>query len=202
MRRHIITVIGLVLALNLFCQENRYSRDDATQKYYSKTDFSEVDTLGYWKFRIDTILEVDRNDTIHPIGRVHFWRTVAIDDGISQKVYNRLWTPSISFSIYQKKDLVHCKEISKRVRLGSSCVIPDVGGDFVVLGNIILLNTSVCVSCIRYNTGRDYCRPLLNKVFGEIEDIKITSIKDLRSSLRRFIDEESDPKKTKGSRKK
>ncbi|GAB5527366.1 MAG: hypothetical protein Roseis2KO_52380 [Roseivirga sp.] len=86
--------------------------------------------------------------------------------------------------------------------MASSCVAPDVGGDLIVLGDLILLNTHVCLSCIRYNTRTDYCRPLLNKVFSEIEDIKVTSIKELRSSLNRFIDDASDPKKTKDSRKK
>jgi len=190
MKRLIIITIVLFLTANLYAQQTRYTQDDTSKHYYSKTDFTEIDTLEFWKFNIDRSSELTKNDSINPIGTVRFWRTVSIDDSISIKVYDKLWTPNISYSIYNVKDSIYCKKVSERVRFFSSCVPPDVGGDYIVLGEFILLNTSVCLQCGRYYTGLDYCRPILNSIIKQIDIEKIKSIDSIEAEIGKMIKKE------------
>ena len=190
MNRLFLILIILFLTVDLFAQQPRYNQNDTTKYYYLKTNFSKIDTLEYWKFSFEATTELNENDSINPIGIVNFWRTVSIDDSISMVVYGKLWTPHISYKIYNLKDSLYCKEISKKVRFFSSCVPPDVGGDFIILGELILLNTNVCLGCGRYDTGTDYCRPILNKVFKTIDTQKINSISSLEAQIGEIIKKE------------
>lgn len=183
-------MIVFSLTVDLFAQQTRYNQNDITNYYFSKTDFSKIDSLELWRFSIETKPELNKNDSIIPIGIIGFWRTVAIDDSISIEVYKKLWTPKISFYIYNIKDSVYCREKSMRIRIFSSCVPPDLGGDYIILGELILLNTTFCLQCGRYDTGIDYCRPILNYVFKAIDNQKINSISSLETHIGEIIKNE------------
>jgi len=153
------------------------------KKYYSKTDFSFVDTLSLWNYKLDTTFKGKENDSIKPIGMLIFWRTKAIDDSISKRIYNQLWTPYITFAIFSLADTNYCFQESTRIRKFSSCVPPQVGGDIIIVDKFIFLNGNVCLGCQRYDTKIDYCRPVINYVFLKIDRNKITTIESLTNQF-------------------
>jgi len=152
--------------------------------YYSKTDFSFVDTLDLWNYELDTTYKGKQSDSVKPIGKLIFWRIRPIDDGISKRLYNQLWTPFITFDVFNISDTNYCYEESKRTRYFSSCVPPDVGGDLIKIDKFIFLNHSVCLGCQRHDTKVDYCRPLINYVFSKLDKTGITTIQSLVNRFR------------------
>lgn len=179
-----ITIFSLLFSINSFGQSFVF---DTTIKrppinsarYYAKTDFSHVDTIQLWNYLLDTTYHGKDTDTIKPIGQLLFWRTKAIDDSISKYIYNQLWTPYIAFDIFNISDTNYCYDRSTRTRYFSSCVAPDVGGDIIIIDKYLFLNHSVCLSCGRYDTKVDYCRPVINYLFSNIDKTKITTIQSL-----------------------
>ena len=151
--------------------------------YYSKTDFSFTDTLSFWSYNLDTTYKGDKSNTVKPIARLTFWRTKSIDDGISARLYNQLWAPRMVFEIYTISALNFCYRSSVATRVASSCRPPDVGGDIIVMGKFVLLNHDPCVSCVRYDTQIDYCRPIVNRIFKQVDMAKITSLMSLVSQF-------------------
>ncbi|MCH2232391.1 MAG: hypothetical protein MK105_18795 [Crocinitomicaceae bacterium] len=186
MKKISILIIICFINLTLSAQEIRYIQDDTLEYFYSGTDFSKIDTIEYWVFNIDKFQESNKNDSINPVGRINFWRNIAIDDSISLKLYGKLWTPRISYDIYNKKDSLYCRNMSRRMRFFSSAIPPNVGGDYIVLGEYVLIN--IDGNYARYDTKIDYCRPLLNRVFTEISDVK--TLKSLEFQVSKLIKKE------------
>jgi hypothetical protein len=179
-----ILVFSFSFALNSFGQGfvfdttiKRTPINSAT--YYSETNFLVIDTIHLWKYLLDTTYHGRDIDSIKPIGQLIFWRTKPIDDSISKFVYNQLWTPYITFDIFTIADTNYCYDMSTNTRFYSSCVAPDVGGDIIIIDKYLFLNNSVCLSCERHDTKIDYCRPVINYVFSNIDKTKITTIESL-----------------------
>jgi hypothetical protein len=181
-------IITFIFFIALFCsdtfgQANVYGNNRIVY-YYSLTDFSNIDTLEYWNYKLDLTNKPTENDTVKPIGLLTFYRTKSIDDSISLKTYNRLWQPAISFDIYKLSDTTFCSQKSNLLHMLSSCSPPNVGGDYFVFGNFVFLNKSVCISCSNYLTKGDYCRPVINYVFTRVTDKNVTNLNDL---VKQFI---------------
>ena len=79
MKKISILIIICFINLTLSAQEIRYIQDDTLEYFYSGTDFSKIDTIEYWVFNIDKFQESNKNDSINPVGRINFWRNIAID---------------------------------------------------------------------------------------------------------------------------
>jgi len=154
-----------------------------SNKYYSATDFNFIDTLERWNYDLYLSYRGKEKDSIKPIGKIIFFRTNALSDKLSRKVYGREWTPVISFDIYNISDSAICSEISRWTRIYSSCVPPDVGGDLLTIGKYIFLNRMVCLACKKYDTNVDYCRPIINYIFSKIDVNRISTISDLVDQL-------------------
>lgn len=180
-------LLSLLFATNFSAQSQTKLIFDTTanakqfnnSRYYAKTDFSFIDTIELWNYRLDTTYKPKQLELARPIGQLIFWRTRPIDDKVSKKLYNRDWTPYIVFEIYNLADSNFCYEKSNRRRLLSSCVPPNVGGDIIFLDRFIFVNSHVCLSCERYDTKVDYCRPVINYVFSNVDKTKITNLKSL-----------------------
>jgi len=176
------TLFGQNKSISIF--QKQEDSKDFNNYYYSKTDFSIIDTLSFWRYQLDT---TDTNDTKgpqhYPIGELLFWRSNPIVDGISKKIYNRLWTPELTFSIFKISDSAYCYEISRRTRMLSSCLAPDVGGDMIFIGEYIFVSRGVCVSCQRHDTKVDYCRPIINYIFSKVDSKKVTTLRSLVSQF-------------------
>ena len=149
------------------------------EKYYSKTDFSKIDSLQYWKYKLNMKYHGTETDTLKPIGQIIFLRTKTINDGISKKLYGRDWNPNITFDIFNVADSLNCFKNSTRIRFFSSCVPPQVGGDIIIVGKFLFLNRSVCLSCQRYDSKIDYCRPVLNYIFSNIRKREVETVEEL-----------------------
>lgn len=148
-------------------------------RYYSKTNFSFIDTLSLWNYQLDTTYNGNKDDSVRPIGQLIFWRTKPIDDGISQRLYNQLWTPYIAFDIFNIGDFAYCNAISNKTRYLSSCVPPEVGGDLMIFDKFVFLNRNVCLECQRHDTKVDYCRPVINYIFSKLDRTKMITIHSL-----------------------
>ncbi len=179
-----LTLLCLLLASFCFGQNfvfdtTKNNEHINSSKYYSKTDFTLIDTLSLWNYYLDTTYHGRTTDSVKPIGLLTFWRTKPIDDSVRKQVYGRLWTPSIEFEVYNMSDSSYCYYKSFRTRVSSSCVAPDVGGDIIMLDNFLFLSRWVCLNCQRYDKQVDYCRPVINYVFSSLNKAKITTIQNL-----------------------
>ena len=140
----------------------------------------EISNLKHWTYEIDSDYEPEItpiNDTIKPIGLIKFERTKSIKDKQREEIYLEDWFPSIDFEIYDKTELEHCKKISQTMKLFSSCENATVGGDLILINNYVFVNRGHCLNCVQSENETDYCRPVLNLIFS---DLNLTGSLDLR----------------------
>ena len=145
---------------------------------YSTTNFSNTDSLSCW-FYVLMNSNPGYTDSVRPVARLIFQRRHPVDDHISNELFNKGWLPGLTFYVYNFRDSVYCLKKSRLLRMVSSCIAPDVGGDIIFMGKYIFLNQQVCVNCKRYDTGIDYCRPVINKMFLLVDKLKIGSLKEI-----------------------
>ena len=166
-----LTIILNFIFLTNYGQEIRYIRNDTTKYYYSKTDFNDIDTLSEWSFKIDTVSIYETNQT-KPIGKIYFFCLKP----------NSFYLPlSMTFFIYKITDSVYCRNKSKKIRLLSDYIPPNLGGDYIIIGDLILLNTDYC------NIEMNDIRPMLNRIFSIIDENKIATINSLKSQLELYL---------------
>lgn len=181
MYRTFQTILILLLCAKSYCQSFVFDttrNTTLTRKssyYYSKTEFTLIDTLDYWNYLLDTF-EKDKFRGSESIGTLKFWRTKPTNFLICGQNF---WSPDISFSIYSIKDSFYCYQVARITREVSSCGPPNVGGDIIVVGNFVFISDGVCLQCLRNDTGVDYCRPLINYLFLNIDKNKISTIEAL-----------------------
>jgi hypothetical protein len=145
---------------------------------YSRTDFTKIDAVDQW-FYLLTIMGSSKRKPGDKIAQLIFQRKEPVDDTLSLQVFNRKWLPNISFEVFGIADSTYCFGISEKIRLISSCVPPDLGGDIILIGNYVLLNRTSCVDCARYDTKQDYCRPVINKLLLDLDKSKIGTLEEL-----------------------
>ena len=145
---------------------------------YSKTDFSNVDSLSCW-FYVLWIKESSRKDSIKSLGELTFQRDHAVKDSISESLYKTGFLPLITFQVYDIKDSAYCFKKSLLIKTVSSCMAPDAGGDIIVFGKFIFVNLKVCLPCKRFDNGVDYCRPIVNKMFSSVDMTKVDSLEQI-----------------------
>jgi hypothetical protein len=183
--RQIIIIFGLFFLLNGLFGQSQSSFLTYNQSYfYSKTDYNKIDSLSLWNYSLDTNYIAQYKESIRPIGKITFWRIKPLDDGISLKIYNQIWTPTISYEIFNMRDSAFCLKQSHQTRMLSSCVPSNVGGDIFIIGSFIFFNRNVCVSCTKYDSGQDYCRPIIRQIVDKVDKSKIESLAEI---VRQFI---------------
>lgn len=141
---------------------------------------TQVDTLSLWNYHIEKPAKGQKDKSV---GRITFWRAKPIDDSVHMALHQESWTPQISFSIYNLTDSAFCNTQSRKFKMSSSCVGPDVGGDMHQVGNLILLNRDICLSCVAYTSKRDYCRPVINKLLDKMDKPKVKTLSDLEAQV-------------------
>jgi hypothetical protein len=141
---------------------------------------NDSDSLELWTFDFEVYRQPDKTKSV---GKISFWRTKAIDDGISQRVSGERWTPNISYNIFNLSDSVYCLSLSDRAKMFSSCLGANVGGDLFRVGNYLFLNRNVCVSCVRYDTKIDYCRPVIKQIMSKVDANGKTDLKAIATQI-------------------
>ena len=131
----------------------------------------------YWNYEIE--YEIETTDSIKPIGQIEFRRIKSVKDKLREETYNENWYPSMAFEIYKISDLKYCKEISRKLKMFSSCLDTHLGGDLIVNNNYIFYNNSGCLNCVGSENEIDYCRPVTNKVLSELNLTEASSLKDV-----------------------
>jgi hypothetical protein len=132
-----------------------------------------IDTLALWNFDLDALKKSGKEK---PIANIFFWRIKPVDNSVSREKNGRPWTPGIMFDIFNKSDSAFCRTESLRTKVFTTCVGYSVGGDMFTIGDYIFLNRDVCLHCVRYETGFDYCRPVLRKIVGELNRNDVGSL--------------------------
>jgi hypothetical protein len=180
MKQYLLVIFLFLVWTKSFCQNADSKTYVNPDYYYSKTDFAFADTLANWNYNLILFSENWGSDTIlKPVGEITFFRTKALFDSISRRVYGIDWTPSIDFKIYNITDSARCLERSEFTRHISSCVPPAVGGDIFVVGNFIFLNNSVCLHCYKYDNDVDYCRPTIKNIFSKVRLDKVSNLREI-----------------------
>lgn len=178
--RQIIIILGLFFSINGLFGQSQSSFWVYNQSYfYSKTDFNKIDSFPLWNYSLDTNIIAKNKESTRPIGKITFWRIKPLDDGISLEINNQLWTPTISYEIFNMRDSAFCLKQSHLTRMLSSCVPPNVGGDIFIIGSFIFFNREVCLSCAKYDNGQDYCRPIIRQIVDKVDKSKVESLAEI-----------------------
>jgi hypothetical protein len=167
MKQFTVILFALISSSSMFAQEKTSVFRNPQSKYYSATDFEKVDSLSTWSYVL-----VDKNPgsgPVQPIGELIFQRAKQING----------FTPNFTFQVYNIKDSAYCFKKSRQVRTASSCAPPNVAGDIIIVNDFIFLNANVCLQCKIGEKGPDYCRPLINKVFGFVDMSQVQSLHDV-----------------------
>jgi hypothetical protein len=75
------------------------------------------------------------------------------------------------------------KRMSLECKISSSCIPPNVGGDYYVLQDYFLLNCTSCVTCASRNYKTDLCRGNINRIISSIKKKHYSSIDELLADL-------------------
>lgn len=132
--------------------------------YYTKTDFSSVDTLALWNYALDTTYRGWERDSVKAIGRIIFWRTKPVANLGNIPLDDWQLTPHLAFEIYPLKDSAWCYKWADRIRGFSSSVPPNVGGDLIRVDQHLYFSGNSYLQCQPYENGPDFCRPVVNAV--------------------------------------
>ena len=144
---------------------------------------TKIDSISLWKYKVDYLYKGFDSDSVKARGKITFYRTKGLDDRFSLKHYGKPWKPSIEFSIYEISEIDFVKKESNKVLLISSCMNPEVGGDYFIIGDLILFNRSPCLSCEHNITKVEYCRPIIKFIISKIDTNKVLSVNDLIKQL-------------------
>lgn len=151
-------------------------------KRISNTSYNPKDTsyrgdaIKLWNYKFKQ-KDIKENDSVRSLGSLIFYRTRPVIDSSYYKIYKKFWTPEISFDIFNISDSTFCRKLSTNTRYFSSCVPPDVGGDYFVIGQYIFLNRNVCLNC--RISSIDYCRPVVNFVFNKLDKKNLNTLTDI-----------------------
>jgi hypothetical protein len=129
--------------------------------YYDSTDFSKGDSLKDWSYVLVINKQLTYEDSVKFIGQLVFFKAKTIGN------------PSINFTfrIFEIQDSSYCFKKSVLTRAKSHCAPPDIGGDIVIIDHYLFLNTSTCLPCKNSESGSDFCRPAINKIFSNVHSV-------------------------------
>jgi hypothetical protein len=170
MKTTLITLGLLMSSLSLFSQDN----------LHLKSQFNlSLDSLTDWSY--DNV-QSDIEDS-NLVCRIAFFRNKEIPDELSQKVYGRGLRPLMILNVYPISLIDTVKRMSLECKILSSCVPPNVGGDYYILKDYILINYTSCVTCASSNYNTDLCRANINRILSTIKKKHYSSIDELLADL-------------------
>lgn len=154
-----------------------------SQKQVNETQKKYLDTIAKWDFKIN-FTDIPINKSIRPIAIISFFRKEHILIISSDKKLKKKWTPNINFNIYTISDIDKCKLESNNIKTLSDCISSNIGGDFYIIGNYILLNEQACLNCIIPNSEIDICRPVIEYFLSNIIISNDSSFLDIENQIR------------------
>jgi hypothetical protein len=151
-------ILSLIFVLSASGQNNPTPQKGNYFTTTSDTYFQNV--IKPWKYQFIQSLNTD---SCKSLGQIIFWRSRGIYDEVAKKY----WKPNISYDVYSISDLTHVQNLAKKTRMVSSCDSINRGGDILIVGNFILVNTSPCVNCSS-SSNIDYCRNIIKRVLDSV----------------------------------
>jgi hypothetical protein len=167
-------IIGLLfVSLRLFSQSDDLILNSSIQ--------NSLDSLKLWNY---DILNNDKEDS-NLICKIVFFRNTPIKDQLFEKVYKTGLKPTMIFNVYPISMVDSVKKMSRLTRVTSSCLPPNVGGDYYVLKNFVLLNYSSCTLCSSSSTSEkiDFCRGNVDKIVSKVKDKEYNNFVQLCNDL-------------------
>lgn len=185
----LVSIIALIFFL-FSCKEIEVQNEELAviPKIERLAEKIDTESLKHWSYEIDYEFEA-HTDTVDALGQIRFKRTESIIDTLHEKVYKKPWFPSIDFEIYDISDINHAKRMSSRVKLLSSCLGANVGGDLIIIDNYIFVNTSVCINCIENESEIDFCRPIIDKIFSRLVLKENENLENIGDAIGLIMDE-------------
>ncbi|HVN58937.1 MAG TPA: hypothetical protein VMT63_11605 [Bacteroidales bacterium] len=138
-----------------------------------------IDSLSNWSYDILPNRGMDSD----LVCRIILFRNKEISHGHSQQASGKGFTPSMTFNVYPVSMLDKVKRMSSECRKTSSCIAPNVGGDYFVLQDYVLINYSSCVDCASADYKTDLCRANIKRILSRIEKNHYSSINTLLDDL-------------------
>ena len=185
--KYLIILIFLLNSLNTFSQNNEKRKIlfDTTEKtsfnsinFYRNTDFDNFKDPVNWLYEIqlyDESIKKNNNNLSLGIIKLKKYFNLTINDSKRELT-------EFNFDIYNISDSLYCQNEAKKIKMLSSCIPPNVGGDYIEIGNFILLNRNVCLQCEDiFNV--DFCRPEINQILLIMKSKEIEKIDDFEQSL-------------------
>ena len=170
--KHILIIGFLLYTFSVYPQNNQ-----PKVELINKTD-----TLSLWNYDILTLTKDEKIKEINPVGKIVFFRNVAIKDSLNKNGSGL--KPAVVFYVYPVAMLVKVKALSNKVSLTSSCQPPDRGGKLYVLKNFILLNSTSCTLCsTSAEKNIDLCTANINKIISFVADKEYKSLEQLYKDL-------------------
>jgi hypothetical protein len=134
------------------------------------------DTLELWNYQFKAFIGA-KTDSVKPLGLLVLWRNKPINDRSHFETYKSFPTPLFEFTVYNITDSAYCQKEALRAMLITSCLPPDIGGDYFIIGNYFFINYGLCIPC-RF-LGTDYCRPVLGAVLSHIDARRSSTLADI-----------------------
>jgi hypothetical protein len=175
-RQITLVLISCFFSSILFSQKNVY---DTTDPFYAAVDFSFKDDLNVWRYKAHLRKPTNKNPSL---GYVIFWRTEMWDDN-TDKEFHMGWNAGIIFQVFNIKDSALGLSLSRFARNSTQCGPPRIGGDWFILSNFLFVNEEPCLACFRKKNATDYCRPVINQIFSQIDLSNVSSVKDIIKQL-------------------
>ena len=172
---YIICILFFLINPDAHSQKQVFDSNDSLLR---NVNFSFADDMEKWGFGFEANKPWKWDSSL---GRIMFFRLRDWDDNPQAEFK----TPgqgylNITYYIYPLKDSGLVKRFSKTLReMKSLCNIPYRGGEYFVAGNFIFINSKDCLNCYRNKTGTDYCRPMVNRIFSNMNGIENATLKEI-----------------------
>lgn len=134
----------------------------------------QVDNLPDWSYQYNPNIAQQTYEGVLPLGTITFYRKDLSQTTVFQK----------SYQICHRRDLGKIKTYCLNAQVLSSCVPPNVGGDYYFTRKYVFFNTDVCVSCVgRANAKQNYCQPLSETLQNNCSKCKDLPLADFLEKL-------------------
>jgi len=160
--------------------DSSYHPPVPTLPSYNPTNF---DPFSLWNYTLDSSFESRKWDSVKPIAAVSIWRNQPLwNKGKPEGPDDKQLKPGMHFNIFNLADSAFCYQTGRMTQLVSSHVPPNVAGDVIIVGNLILV-CDYCHECGKLLPGNDYCRGFIKRLFKYLNGRRIATIADIVQQL-------------------
>jgi hypothetical protein len=179
--KNYLTLCLLFIWIDIFSQSS----------HLDSSKINHLDSLELWSYDILTLKENEKIREGNPIYKIVFFRNTSIKDSLYENIIKRGhhcndngFRPAMIFNVYPMSKIDSVKKMSKWTKTLSSCSPPNVGGDYYVLRDFVLINFPSCTNCSTYSDRKiDLCRDNIAKIISYISYKEYLSFEQIFNDL-------------------